>query len=144
MEKEACERLGWGEDGIEDIMAHPYFSTIDWDMVSQRKLEPPYIPTIKNETDLSNFDEMFTNMPARISQSSTIETFLYGDPFQDFCFDPDFTQSRQNSQPSVIVRPSNSSSGSSSSISSSSRLRKRHGATDTSFLASGSKMIFDK
>ncbi|KAI8642140.1 kinase-like domain-containing protein, partial [Parasitella parasitica] len=31
LEKEACERLGWGEDGIKEIKAHPYFSFVqDW------------------------------------------------------------------------------------------------------------------
>ncbi|KAI8981994.1 hypothetical protein BDF20DRAFT_791228, partial [Mycotypha africana] len=53
-------RLGWGEHGIDDIKSDPYFDTIDWNMVQQRQLTPPYTPTITSEEDVSNFDESFT------------------------------------------------------------------------------------
>lgn len=62
---------------------------MDWHLVSQRKLTPPSIPVIKDETDLTHFDEMFITMPARISESSSIlVTESEVDPFQDFSFDP--------------------------------------------------------
>ncbi|KAI8072001.1 kinase-like domain-containing protein [Thamnidium elegans] len=139
LEKEACERLGWGEDGIEEIKAHPYFNSIDWDMVAQRKLKPPHIPSIKNETDLSNFDEMFTTMPAHISQSSSIDPIIEGDPFEDFSYDPDLFY-HNNKIP--FSNSTNQIPGGSS------RMRKRHSAAlsftaaGTSF-ASGSGQLFE-
>lgn len=107
-------------------------------MVAQRKLKPPHIPSIKNETDLSNFDEMFTTMPARISQSSSIDPIIDGDPFEDFSYDPDLFY-HSNKIPF---------SNSTNQIPGGSRMRKRHSAAlsftaaGTSF-ASGSGQLFE-
>ena len=54
-------RLGYGKDGAEKIKAHSYFEGINWNDAWERKLEPPLIPQLKNETDLSYFDKMFTD-----------------------------------------------------------------------------------
>jgi hypothetical protein len=99
LEKEACERLGWGEDGIEEIMLHPYFNSIDWNLVPQKKLIPTFIPKIKNEEDLTHFDTVFTNLPVKISQSSSTDTFdSEQDPFQNFSFDPTTATSNNSSR----------------------------------------------
>lgn len=126
LEKQDYERLGWGEDGIEEIKAHPYFKSLDWNMVKQRQLIPPYIPNVKTETDLSNFDEMFTSMPVCISHSSAIEiqnTPGEMDPFQDFEFNPTATSIVLQQQP-VILQSAGSSSTNNPII----RARKRHSA----------------
>ncbi|XP_055519479.1 serine/threonine-protein kinase MRCK alpha-like [Leucoraja erinacea] len=46
------ERLGRG--GLQDFTLHPFFSNIAWDHLGQ--CEPPFLPTISNATDTSNFD----------------------------------------------------------------------------------------
>ncbi|KAI8886413.1 hypothetical protein K501DRAFT_164784, partial [Backusella circina FSU 941] len=79
-------RLGWGENGIQEIKAHAYFSTIDWEQVSQGNLTPPYIPVFASETDLTHFDETFTTMDPRISTSSGTFPSSSTDPFEGFSY----------------------------------------------------------
>ncbi|RKP20317.1 kinase-like protein, partial [Rozella allomycis CSF55] len=38
-------------DGVQN---HPFFKDVNWDDVYSLKLKPPYVPSIKNECDLSN------------------------------------------------------------------------------------------
>ena len=44
-----------GRNGSEQIKQHPFFSSIDYS-VSLRSREAPYKPSIKYDTDTSNFD----------------------------------------------------------------------------------------
>jgi len=41
-------RLGTKE-GISEFKGHPFFSKIDWDFVSSRKIKPPFIPEISSK-----------------------------------------------------------------------------------------------
>ena len=60
LEKDPKKRLGYN-NGLEDIKKHPFFKDLDFDLLLQKKLEAPYIPKIKNNTDVQHFDEEFTN-----------------------------------------------------------------------------------
>ena len=55
-------RLGSGPTDAQEIMSHAFFRTINWDDVREKKVPPPFIPTIKNATDTSNFDSEFTSV----------------------------------------------------------------------------------
>ena len=57
------KRLGQGPDGSKNIKKHPFFSNINWDDAKKKKLKPPFIPKLKNDTDLRYFDTMFTDEP---------------------------------------------------------------------------------
>ena len=46
---------------VEQIKRHPFFETIDWDLLYERKIDPPYQPNTMGETDIANIDEDFTN-----------------------------------------------------------------------------------
>ncbi|KAJ1436502.1 hypothetical protein B484DRAFT_428587, partial [Ochromonadaceae sp. CCMP2298] len=37
-------RLGSGPHGSKDIKAHPFFADVDWDLMEQKHVEPPYKP----------------------------------------------------------------------------------------------------
>ncbi|XP_075999035.1 serine/threonine-protein kinase N1b isoform X2 [Genypterus blacodes] len=53
-------RLGSGEKDAEDVKKQPFFKDLDWEALLQRKVEPPFIPTITGKEDVSNFDVEFT------------------------------------------------------------------------------------
>ncbi|CAO3599324.1 unnamed protein product [Absidia cylindrospora] len=88
LERDPYDRLGW--DSSEQIKKHGYFGDLDWDDVAQRKLTPPYLPTIHSDTDLTHFDASFVAMTPRISDVPTPinEEQEEEDPFRHFDFDP--------------------------------------------------------
>ncbi|KAL0077344.1 kinase-like domain-containing protein [Phycomyces blakesleeanus] len=93
--RDVHKRLGWGIDGADRIKEHSYFDPLDWEDVIQQKLQPDYVPALKSETDLANFDDMFVSMSPRISIVSEAsfggsEENPAGDPFESFGYDPLF------------------------------------------------------
>uniref|UniRef100_A0A4W4HQ82 protein kinase C n=1 Tax=Electrophorus electricus TaxID=8005 RepID=A0A4W4HQ82_ELEEL len=53
-------RLGSGEKDAEEVKKQPFFRSMDWETLLQRKLPPPFVPSIGGEEDVSNFDDEFT------------------------------------------------------------------------------------
>jgi serine/threonine protein kinase len=69
-------RLGYGKDGAKNIKEHPYFNGIDWEEAWEKKLTPPLIPKLKDETDLSYFDKMFTDEKIEGSNVSEVPSTM--------------------------------------------------------------------
>ncbi|RWS31454.1 serine/threonine-protein kinase LATS1-like protein [Leptotrombidium deliense] len=67
------ERLG--RNGAEEIKAHPFFESIDFDG-GLRKQAAPFIPPIRHPTDTSNFDPID---PERLHNSKTNGAHPYDD-----------------------------------------------------------------
>jgi serine/threonine protein kinase len=55
-------RLGSGPTDAQEIMSHAFFRNINWDDVYHKRIAPPFLPTISNPTDTSNFDQEFTSV----------------------------------------------------------------------------------
>ena len=55
-------RLGSGPTDAQEIMSHAFFRNINWDDVRDKKVPPPFLPSIKSPTDTSNFDSEFTSV----------------------------------------------------------------------------------
>jgi len=53
--------LGSGVNGALDIKRHPWFQRVDWDAILNKQIRPPFIPKIKNEIDVSCFDDEFVS-----------------------------------------------------------------------------------
>ena len=51
------KRIGTMKNGPEDIKRHKWFKTIDWDIVAQKKLQPPIVPKTAHDGDTKNFDK---------------------------------------------------------------------------------------
>ena len=58
---EPKSRLGYGTNGAENIKNHKFFKGINWNDVWDKKLEPPFVPKLKDEQDLKYFDSSFTD-----------------------------------------------------------------------------------
>ncbi|VDO92802.1 unnamed protein product [Soboliphyme baturini] len=57
--KDPSSRLGGGPDDAREIMAHPFFASIDWHQLYEKNIEPPFKPEVTSETDTSYFDQVW-------------------------------------------------------------------------------------
>lgn len=55
-----ANRLGAGPDGVEEIKRHSFFSTIDWNKLYRREIQPPFKPATGGPEDTFYFDPEFT------------------------------------------------------------------------------------
>lgn len=53
-------RLGSTKEDAEEIKRQPFFKDVSFDDVLNKRIPPPYFPTINGSADTSNFDEEFT------------------------------------------------------------------------------------
>ncbi|XP_048460227.1 protein kinase C iota type [Rhincodon typus] len=68
LNKDPTERLGCHpQTGFADIQGNPFFRNVDWDLMEQRQVIPPFKPHISGEYGLDNFDSQFTNEPVQLT-----------------------------------------------------------------------------
>lgn len=61
LRKNPEKRLGFSERDAEDVKKQSFFRDLKWDDLLQRKVRPPFVPTVRAPEDVSNFDQEFTN-----------------------------------------------------------------------------------
>ncbi|CAN7992667.1 unnamed protein product [Ixodes hexagonus] len=61
LRKNPERRLGTSEKDADDVKKQAFFRSINWEDLLSKKLKPPFVPTVKNLEDVSNFDEEFTS-----------------------------------------------------------------------------------
>ena len=59
LEKDRQNRLGAKEDFLE-IQNHPFFESLSWTDLVQKKIPPPFNPNVAGPDDIRNFDATFT------------------------------------------------------------------------------------
>ncbi len=70
MNRNPNDRLGSGPRDVEEIMEHPFFDSIDWEAIYQKKIPPPYLPsssrnkTPDTELRMSLADEVYSQISA--------------------------------------------------------------------------------
>ncbi|XP_063294477.1 ribosomal protein S6 kinase alpha-5-like [Pelobates fuscus] len=69
LRKDPKKRLG--ATGASHIKEHPFYKGLDWDALSHRKVTPPFRPSLRNETDVSNFSDEFTSLDPVYSPAAT-------------------------------------------------------------------------
>ncbi|KAK9492725.1 hypothetical protein V1508DRAFT_133364 [Lipomyces doorenjongii] len=80
------QRLGSGLNDAKDVMAHPYFSNINWNDIYHRRVQPPFIPTIDSPTDTRNFDQEFTREVPVLTPVNTVLTKADQEQFRGFSY----------------------------------------------------------
>lgn len=61
LSRDPSKRLGSGGKGSEDIKRHDFFAKhIDFKQLAQKKIRPPFKPSVVSPVDVSNFDTVFT------------------------------------------------------------------------------------
>ena len=62
------DRLGCHpQTGFADIQSHPFFRSIDWELLERKQITPPYKPSVKSDRDLEHFDPQFTSEPVTLT-----------------------------------------------------------------------------
>ncbi|PWA14843.1 hypothetical protein CCH79_00020318 [Gambusia affinis] len=69
LQKDRCSRLGANDDFLE-LKYHSFFSPINWDDLMDKKVAPPFVPSVSGPTDLRHFDPEFTHLPVSASLCS--------------------------------------------------------------------------
>lgn len=69
--KNPTERLGGGVDDVKEIEAHPFFASINWQDLLDKKMEPPWKPSLESDTDLKYFSPDFVNEPVSLTPVKT-------------------------------------------------------------------------
>jgi len=67
----------------EEIKAHPYFASIDWDALYNKTVETPYIPNVKSKESTNMIDREFTrlDLESELKEGSMVE-----EQFPNFAF----------------------------------------------------------
>lgn len=60
--REPVHRLGSGPTDAQEIMSHAFFRGVNWEDVYEKRVPPPFKPTVKSDKDTSNFDTEFTSV----------------------------------------------------------------------------------
>ena len=76
--KEPSERLGCMKLGVAELKRHPFFAKTNWQRLEKKLTQAPYIPTIENPLDVSNFDSDWDVPPndhAALNSAATAHLF---------------------------------------------------------------------
>ena len=86
LQRKPKKRLGF--NGVKEIKDHPWMNGINWELLKEKKIEAPYIPSSVKE----NFDKKYCEGEDEVGEE-TIERYelyfqseLYGDVFKNYTF----------------------------------------------------------
>ena len=97
--KDPDQRLGSGVNGLSELKNHIFFKDIDWTLLINKKIKPPFIPRLNSVDDTRYVDMEFTNCtpkdspvfdPCSQSQDNHYNGFSYNN--DDYKVSTSFTQ----------------------------------------------------
>uniref|UniRef100_A0A3B4VDA1 Ribosomal protein S6 kinase n=1 Tax=Seriola dumerili TaxID=41447 RepID=A0A3B4VDA1_SERDU len=93
-----ANRLGAGQEGVEEIKRHRFFASIDWNKLYRKEVRPPFKPTVGRPEDTFHFDPEFTSRTPTDSPGIPPSANTH-QLFRGFSF----VASNQNQEPSVAT-----------------------------------------
>ncbi|XP_047125649.1 serine/threonine-protein kinase Sgk1 isoform X1 [Hydra vulgaris] len=69
LQKDRTKRLGNSNADFDEIKSHPFFRTINFVDLYNKKIDPPYNPNVSGQMDLKHFDPEFVREPVPASVS---------------------------------------------------------------------------
>lgn len=82
--RDPARRLGSGPTDAEEIKSHPFFRDINWDDMFNKRVPPPFCPTLKNPSDTSWFDTEFTSEKPTLTPVHSVLSAQDQAEFQSF------------------------------------------------------------
>ena len=99
--KDPEKRLGSGPKGLNDIQKHPFFGSINWDSILEKKIKPPFTPKLRSETDTRYIDPEFTTSTAMDSYHAGESLNDNDNPFVGFSYDANKEGDQNNDVPQI-------------------------------------------
>ncbi|KAK5988097.1 Protein kinase C-like [Cladobotryum mycophilum] len=87
--REPDQRLGSGPTDAQEIMSQPFFRNINWDDIYHKRVQPPFLPSIKSATDTSNFDSEFTSVTPVLTPVQSVLSQAMQEEFRGFSYTAD-------------------------------------------------------
>jgi serine/threonine protein kinase len=84
--REPTKRLGYGAADADHIMRHPFFASVNWDDLYNRRVTPCFRPHLASATDTRYFDPQFTSQTPKDSYVESHLSELEQRQFNGFTF----------------------------------------------------------
>uniref|UniRef100_A0A7S3KS13 Uncharacterized protein n=1 Tax=Euplotes crassus TaxID=5936 RepID=A0A7S3KS13_EUPCR len=85
--KDPADRLGGSEGNADEIKSHPWYSQVDWDILKEKKIIPPFKPKLDSDDDTKYIDNEFTEMLPMDSAADGTVLDSGSMTWKDFSFD---------------------------------------------------------
>ncbi|MCI4394777.1 hypothetical protein PGIGA_G00172540 [Pangasianodon gigas] len=86
LKKNPAQRLGSSKADCADIQKQPFFRHINWDDLLNKRVEPPYRPSLHSDEDVSQFDSRFTKQTPVDSPDDTTLSDSANHAFSGFTY----------------------------------------------------------